>query len=378
MSEPPVPDATPPSPAPIVDSAIDADAAARAADEDRSGEPVSLGARLRQPRTILSIAIPIILLLLLGRFALNIDMQRVLQGVSEADPVLLLAAFVVFYLGFPLRGLRWALLLRSTGQPITVKDSTEILYLSWLLNCLVPAKLGDVYRAFLLKINSNASLSRTFGTLFIERILDLFTIVILGLLAGFWSFRTGLPPEIQFVAALGVAVVVILAVLLLTLRNFGRQIITRLPLPHRALELFDRFEEGVFGAITARQLPLLISITGIIWMTEGLRLWLVVQALGFEDVQLGISGAIFVALIGSLLTAVPLSPAGLGIVDAGMGAVLVLAYGVPVTEATTIVLVDRVISVFSIIVFGSILYIFSGKRKGEGLSPVKGAAPVPG
>ncbi len=58
-----------------------------------------------------------------------------------------------------------------------------------------------------------------------------------------------------------------------------------------------------------------------------------------------------------------------------MGAVLVLAYGIPATEATTIVVVDRVISVFSIIVFGSILYVFSGKRKGEGLSPVNGVTP---
>ena len=239
----------------------------------------------------------------------------------------------MFYLGFPLRGLRWQMLLRSTGQPITVKDSTEILYLSWLVNCLVPAKLGDVYRAWLLKINSPASLSRTFGTVFIERILDLFVIAILGLLAGFWSFRSGLPPEIQFVAALGVAIVVILAGLLLTLRNFGRRIIIALPFPDRVLELYDRFEEGVFSAVTFRQLPPLLVLTTFIWATEGLRLYFVVQALGFDDVSLGISGAVFVALIGSLLTAVPFSPAGLGVVDAGMGAVLVLAYGIPATEA---------------------------------------------
>ena len=174
----------------------------------------------------------------------------------------------------------------------------------------------------------------------------------------------------------------VLAGLLLTLRNFGRRIIIALPFPDRVLELYDRFEEGVFSAITVRQLPPLVVLTTFIWATEGLRLYFVVQALGFDDVSLGISGAVFVALIGSLLTAVPFSPAGLGVVDAGMGAVLVLAYGIPATEATTIVVVDRVISVFSIIVFGSILYVFSGKRKGEGLSPVNGvhaaAGPVAG
>ena len=108
-----------------------------------------------------------------------------------------------------------------------------------------------------------------------------------------------------------------------------------------------------------------------------MRLWLVVQALGFPDANLGISGAFFVALIGSLLTAVPLSPAGLGVVDAGMATVLVFGYGLPTTEAATIVLVDRVISVFSIIVIGSIVYVLSDKRRGAGLShPVQAPSPT--
>ena len=53
-----------------------------------------------------------------------------------------------------------------------------------------------------------ASLSRTFGTVFIERILDLFAIAILGLAAGFWSFRDGLPPAIRLVVIVGIVVIV--------------------------------------------------------------------------------------------------------------------------------------------------------------------------
>ncbi len=98
------------------------------------------------------------------------------------------------------------------------------------------------------------------------------------------------------------------------------------------------------------------------------------MALGFSDVELGLSGAIFVALIGSLLTAVPLSPAGLGIVEAGVVGVLTVAYGVPLPEATAIALLDRVISVFSVIVFGSIAYVVSPKPRGMG--PIVQPTPV--
>jgi uncharacterized protein (TIRG00374 family) len=369
-SDPPVTDAL--NPAPPASTAR-----SRTPDEGEVTDQVSLGKRLRQPRTILSIAIPLLLLALGARLVVNIDLQQVLKGIAEANKLLLLAAFGVFYLGFPIRGLRWSKILEGTGVRVTVGDSTEIIFLSWLVNCLVPAKLGDFYRAYLLKINAPVSFTRTLGTVFIERILDLFAIAIMGLAAGFWSFRSGLPPEIQFVVALGVGTMVVLAALLFTLRNFGRQILERLPLPVRVLELYDRFEEGVFQGVGRRQLPLLMLLTFLIWSTEGMRLWLVVQALGFPGVALGISGAFFVAFIGSLLTAVPLSPAGLGVVDAGMGAVLVLAYGVPPTEAATIVIVDRVISVFSIIVLGSIAYLFSDKRKGLGLSqPIELPTPA--
>ena len=222
-------------------------------------EQMSIKRRLRQPRTIISIAIPIAIIAVF--VAINgKQLERVPGLVLGANPLLVLLAFVVFYTGFPLRGMRWRILLRGTGLRIPIKDSTEILFLSWLVNCVVPAKLGDVYRAYLLKINSTASLSRTFGTVFIERVLDLFAIALLAIGAGFWSFRDGLPPAIQVVFGVGIVVVAVLAIGLFTMRNFGRRIVTALRfLPHAVQELYDRFEQGVFGALVVRQLPILAT-----------------------------------------------------------------------------------------------------------------------
>jgi uncharacterized protein (TIRG00374 family) len=352
-SQPPTEDATnDPGAPPLEDDGSEVEA-----------QQLALSRRLRQPRTIISILIPLAVIAVF--VAINGDqLGRVPGLIAEANPLLVGLAFLIFYAGFPLRGFRWALLLRGTGLRVSTRDSTEILFLSWLVNCVVPAKLGDVYRAYLLKINTAASLSRTFGTVFIERVFDVIAIALLGIAAGFWSFRDGLPPPIQVIFAIGLIVVAALAVGLFTMRNFGRRILTALPFPPRLLELYDRFEEGVFRAITLRQMPLLGGLTGTIWMTESLRLFLVIQAFGFTDVRVGLSGAVFVALIGSLLTAVPLSPAGLGIVEAGIVGVLTVAYGVPLAEATAIALLDRVISVFSIIVLGSLAYLVSSKPRG--------------
>ena len=339
------------------------------ASEEVRPEQLSLSARLRQPRTIIALLIPLIVLVGFGY--LNRDQLAKVPGLLlAANPLLLGGAFLVFYLGFPLRGYRWSVLLQRTNFHLRTRDATEILFLSWFVNCLVPAKLGDVYRAYLLKINSPVSLSRTFGTVFIERVLDLFAIVTLGLAAGFVSFRNGLPGDVQVVFAVGIGVVLLLAAGLLTMRNLGRRILTRLPIPHRVLELYDRFEEGVFSSIGVRALPRPVVLTGFIWATEAMRLYLVVQALGLSDVHLGISGAFFVALIASLLTAVPLSPAGLGIVEVGMVGILSApwAYNVPLPEAAAIALLDRAISVFSIIVLGAVAYAISPRRRGMGVT----------
>ncbi len=357
--------------APAADSSIAAaGVTTNGNDEEITAEQLSLGRRLRQPRTIISIILPIGLLLLFVRALPGFQLDRLPELLLGANGFLLLVAFVVYYIGFPLRGYRWAILVRATGFGLRTRDSTEIIFLSWMVNCLVPAKLGDIYRAYLLKINSPVSLSRTFGTVFIERILDLFTIVVLGLVAGFVSFRTGLPPEVQALFLIGIVFVVLLGIGLLTLRNLGRPVLVRLRAPAKFLEIYDRFEEGVFSSIKRRYMPVLLGLTLAIWATEALRLFFVVEALGFDEVHIGISGAVFVALAASLLTAVPLTPAGIGFVEAGIVGILTLVYNVPPTEAIAIALVDRVISVLSVIVLGALAYVVSPLRRGVGITPL--------
>jgi hypothetical protein len=104
-------------------------------------------------------------------------------------------------------------------------------------------------------------------------------------------------------------------------------------------------------------------LTLLIWTTEALRLLFVVDAMGF-DISLGISGAFFVALVASLLTAVPFTPAGLGIVEAGIVGLLTVVYQADANEAAAIAVVDRAISVLSVIVLGFLAYLLSPKTKG--------------
>jgi uncharacterized protein (TIRG00374 family) len=95
----------------------------------------------------------------------------------------------------------------------------------------------------------------------------------------------------------------------------------------------------------------------------------VISALDLPGAHIGITSAIFVALCASLLTAIPLTPGGIGFVQGGIVLVLTSFYGVPAAAATAVALVDFVISTLSVIVIGGILYAISGKVRQAHGSP---------
>jgi uncharacterized protein (TIRG00374 family) len=342
--------------------------------EEIQEREVSLRRRVLNVRTIGSILFGVLLLYLLFRFVLNLDFAATWERIANADFRFLLLAFVTYYLTFPLRGYRWGFVLGRVGTHIRFRDATEIVFLSWFVNCLVPAKLGDLYRAWLLKGNYGASISRSVGTIFIERIADLVVIFALALAAGFWSFRRVERPEVNALLLAGFVVASVLVLLVIGLRWRGDRLAGLLP--SRVREFYERFHEGSTGAITLRSIPVILLLTGMIWVLEGLRLYFVILALDLPTVNLGISAAIFVTLAGSLLTAIPLTPAGVGFVEAGIVGALSL-YGITAEPAAAVALTDRAISILTVIVLGGLAYAFSQKvRRAHGIGP--GPVPEPG
>jgi glycosyltransferase 2 family protein len=340
-------------------------------DEVISEAEVSISRRFLNWRTLGGLAFAIVLVFLLFRVVLNVDLGRAWQLVSTANVGLLAIGLVAYYLTFPLRSLRWSLILRRVGSPIPYRDATEILFLSWFVNCLVPAKLGDLYRAYLLRANYGASISRTVGTIFLERVTDIVVIFALALAAGFWSFRNRNNPQVDALFVAGFIVASLLVIFLVVLRFQGRRVTQYLPA--RVADLWERFHEGSTGAMRPMLLLQVTAITAAVWTLEGVRVYFVIRSLDLPAIELpalnlGISSSIFVALAASLLTVVPLTPAGMGFVQAGIVGVLAL-YGVSTEAGTAVAITDFLLSTLSVIVIGGILYATSGVvRKAHGVA----------
>jgi len=320
-------------------------------------DEVSLRSRLLDKKTLISFAVAIIILYLLFS---QVDFGVLIENMISADPFLYMAAFLVYYASFPLRGLRWNYLLNNIGVSKPLGQVTEIFFLSWFVNCIVPAKLGDIYRSYLFKINYSVSGARVLSTVYVERIYDVLVLVLLLILTSIISFGASMPGTITNALFIGALLVVAMVAAFFVLSFYPSKLMR--VIPGRLKGMVGRFSDGLSLSIKFHNLPQIIGLTLGSWLLESGRLYLVIAALGALDAgMLSPAIIIFVALAASLLTALPITPAGLGAVEFAIVGVLLI---VDVDEglAFSIAILDRLISYWSLLLFGGIDYIFTDKR----------------
>src|SRR5437764_8438911 len=166
-------------------------------------EQLSLGKRLLNWRTLVPLAIVIFALVFVATKA-NINPQQTWNTIRTANLIFFLAAFLIYYLSFPIRALRWRILLKNVGftkangvELPKFWKLTEIIYLSFFANVVVPARLGELYRAYLLREEAGVSATRTFGTVLAERLLDLIVLLLLFIPAVIISLHENLPVQLR-------------------------------------------------------------------------------------------------------------------------------------------------------------------------------------
>lgn len=307
-------------------------------------------------RELVSTIIPIILIAL---FARNVDWSEAAKTIGRSNIFLVLCALAVYYATFPLRAARWARLLREGGADIGWRDLLRILFLGWFVNSLVPAKLGDLYRSYLVKRRFGISLSRTVGVVVAERLLDLIVVFGLLLVGGYVAFGRTVLPDLWIVYVTGAVLGLLIALGLGAIYALGPKIARFFPGEVRRIGRL--FREGVLHSF--RALPFAGPLTLIIWGAEAMRLMFVLWALGLE---LPASGIVFVAVATSLLTTVPLTPAGFGFVEIAMVYVLTEGFGLSQSNSVAVAVLDRAVSVFSVIVIGAIVYVRSDRSERVG------------
>ena len=300
-------------------------------------------------RTVISfVVLGVILALLVTRF--DIAWNETWKAVRGINLWWYALAIAVHYLTFVFRGARWRVLLvnaaRHDGVPIEPPSALyagRVILMSWFVNLAAGFGMGDAYRAYVYASDSGTSFPRSAGTVLADRLIDLTVVMTLmgtGIAVLLIGGQVRPPPLLVLVAG---ALLGALVGALLVMRLTHRWIAPKLP--GRIESIYHRFHEGTMGSFD--RLPLVLGLGLLGWMCEVGRFFLVIKALGVS-VALGL--VLIAPMANGLLSRIPLTPGGLGIVETGVSGLLQLELTWEV--ALAVVLVDRTISYLSIIVTG--------------------------
>jgi uncharacterized membrane protein YbhN (UPF0104 family) len=337
----------------------------------------SLWRRATSARTLVSFGIAAAILWFVVR-RLDVEPAALAAQLKQANPVPLAVAFLLWYGAFFVRGWRWGFMVRGSGaangpgQSVPpVRDLAGIILLAYFANSLVPAKLGDAYRAYLLKRDGGVALSAGFGTILAERLVDAMMIVVVLASSALVVFGTRMPEQATPALVLG-GLVLVGGACGLGLMWLTRHSIVRI-LPDRLKAVYIRLQGAVFGSL--RRPGVVFGIGLLLWLGDGMRVWFVTRAL---DANISPAVAIFVAVMGALLTVVPFTPAGLGVVELGVGSVLIGVLGVDPVVAGSIIVLDRIVTYWSLLLVGGALYLWRTRQEFRGQNAAApGMGPTP-
>ena len=249
-------------------------------------------------------------------FALRgVDFHEVGRALRSANYFWLLPGVLAIVASIGLRAVRWRLLFHPQ-EGMRLGSLFGSLNAGYLINDILPARLGEVVRCYLLATLEPVKATRAISTVAVERVLDM--VVTLGYLAALLPF-VALPAG----AALKVQIVTVLAVgALLTMLVAGAmpershalaRLFTRFLPPAfaaRLHDLMDHFLAG-FGVLSRPTIALRLVVQSVvIWGLAALGVYFTMFAF---HLQLSPAAPLWVLALISLSFVVPAAPGHVGI-----------------------------------------------------------------
>ncbi|MEM8962956.1 MAG: lysylphosphatidylglycerol synthase transmembrane domain-containing protein [Acidobacteriota bacterium] len=206
------------------------------------------------------------------------------------------------------RGWRWRYLF---DRPPSVLSLSRAQLIGTAANNVLPARAGDVARAFLLQRDGVAP-PAALASIVVERLVDILLTAVLLALA---FFLAPLPGWLIQAGWVSVGIALLGVVMLTAVRLLGGRPLERLIawLPRswrgRIAEVVESFVEGLGAAFRLRNLPGLVvsSVAVVVWMLA--PVWFCLHAVGLE---LPMASAIVVTVFASFALMIPAAPGHVG------------------------------------------------------------------
>lgn len=320
---------------------------------------------LKNKKTIIGIIISVLFLVLIFY---NVDLKELFETFKQFNIKSIVIIVAIYAFSMIIRAVRWANLLECNKKYNFFK-----LNYAWvignLMNAFLPARAGDIWRAYEIGANSQESKMKLFGSVMLERILDGVSIcTILYLCVLMYAKLPWLKNMANFSMLLfgGCLLGFYLIVKLNKIEDVCTLInknISRFPskianIVEKISKQFKLFVNGFYVLKSNYYSFMAIFLSFIIWLLECVMTYYVIRAFG---INCPISAALFVICFVALGTMIPSSSIFVGPYQYAFILALGL-YHIDKSEALAVALVHQSILMGALLLFSLFLFICNWAR----------------
>jgi uncharacterized protein (TIRG00374 family) len=291
----------------------------------------------------------------------RIDFHRLWEAIKAVDPYYLAAAAAVNLAFYLVRALRWRYLMDPVKKDVPLGSLFSATVIGFMANNVLPARLGEIVRAYVLGRREDVPKSSAFATIVVERIFDGMSVLFLLIIV--LSF---MPPEISGgtlaatmrkagLISLALYFVVIFGIAYLLYRPDDLSRIVRFVISpvsarwaEKAEHLAVRFMVGMGVARKPRLLALILFYSAVHWGLLWIPGYLMFKAFGLPY---GVYAAVFLLVVIAFSVALPSTPGYVGTFHAGVVGGMML-FGMSAEPALSLAILMHAIGFIPVTLLG--------------------------
>lgn len=274
------------------------------------------------------------------------DLHQVFDTLSDAHLGWIGAVILVSFIGHFIRVLRWQMIIKSAGHEVQKTPIFHSLLFGYLVNYLVP-RLGEVTRCMSLKKVTGVPATKLFGTVLVERLIDMSTLLIVlptvfflqydrfkGLLEEhIFPFFQGFVDKAidnKFIVG-GIVIAIIVGFVMMDKKLEEKE------KEEGGLDWFDNMWEGITSIRKVKNIPLLVIYSILIWGYYFVTNYFCLLSLD-SDLRETWAASFATGAFGSIGRSLPIAGGGMGAYHFIIAQVL-LQFGVAGVFATSMAII---------------------------------------
>ncbi|WP_337865761.1 lysylphosphatidylglycerol synthase transmembrane domain-containing protein [Ignavibacterium sp.] len=302
----------------------------------------------------------------------DVSFSEVLEITAEADLFWMIVFIILFYAAHILRALRWKYILNSVKSDTKFAHLFNSLMIGYGVNCITP-KLGEVTRAVLFGKWEGLSRSSMFGTVILERIIDIIALavsVLIAIIISTENIRGSFPwlmTTLYITSALIVLFILFLYLILKYEKKFSEWIVKLLnrfshSLADKVAYIFSMLTQGFFSLKGRKNYYITLLLSALIIIVYAATSYIGLLMLNMQNIQpVTFTMGWVLMSISSIGVIIP-TPGSTGSYHTLAKSTLVLLYGFGETISAAYAFLTHIISYILFILTALVIYFVLGKK----------------